>query len=367
MGNKMKTRKEQREEKKELKRESKRKQESVLSDLAQFMEDVHKTVDTEDEDIEQIEDFAGFVQEESTVAGRALADIIYTFTNDFEIGKLVKSGEIRKKVVGVEPEWKVPELYNMTHFDLKNFSMKLLTRSRNPRMDYIVLQLHGGGYVAKVKNSYYTMATYYCDAGKGIPVLTPDYRVAPEDPYPAALEDAVASYQWILDHGYKGEQIIVVGDSAGGGLAMALTMYLRDHDMPLPRGIVAMSPWTDVTASGESYTLNYELDPLFGNTKESMIYINDYAGEHDKKDPYISPIYGNFRKFPPMLIQVGSTEMLLSDSITAASMADIAGVEVRLSIYDDMFHVFQMAGPILPEAKRAWDEVEHFIQLLINE
>ena len=148
---------------------------------------------------------------------------------------------------------------------------------------------------------------------------------------------------------------------------MALTMYLRDHDMPMPRGIVAMSPWADVTASGESYTLNYELDPLFGNTKESMIYINDYPGDHDKKDPYISPIYGNFRQFPPMLIQVGSTEMLLSDSITAASMADIAGVEVRLSIYDDMFHVFQMAGMILPEAKRAWDEVEQFIQLLINE
>ena len=366
MANKLKARKEQRVEKKEIRKELKKKQESVISDQAQFMEDVHKTVEAEDEDIEQIEDFAGFVQEESTVAGRALADIIYTFTNDFEIGKLVKSGEIRKKVVGVEPEWKVPEVYNMTHFDLKNFSMKLLTRSRNPRMDYIVLQLHGGGYVAKVKNSYYTMATYYSDAGKGIPVLTPDYRVAPEDPYPAALEDAVASYQWILDHGYRGEQIIVVGDSAGGGLAMALTMYIRDHDMPLPRGIVAMSPWTDVTASGESYTLNYELDPLFGNTKESMIYINDYAGDHDKKDPYISPIYGNFRQFPPMLIQVGSTEMLLSDSITAASMADIAGVEVRLSIYDDMFHVFQMAGPILPEAKRAWDEVEQFIQLLIS-
>lgn len=355
------------EEKKEIRKEIKKKQESVLSDLAQFMEEVHKTVETEDKNITKIEDFAGFVMVESTTTGRALADIIYTFTNEFEIGKLVKSGEIRKKVSDVELEWKVPELYNMTHFDLKNFSMKLLTRSRNPRMDYIVLQLHGGGYVAKVKNSYYTMATYYCDAGKGIPVLTPDYRVAPEDPFPAALEDAVASYQWILDHGYKGEQIIVVGDSAGGGLAMALVMYLRDHGMPLPKGLVAMSPWTDVTASGESYTLNYELDPLFGNTKETMIYENEYAGSHDKKDPYISPIYGNFRQFPPMLIQVGSTEMLLSDSITAASMADIAGVEVRLSIYDDMFHVFQMSGQILPEAKRAWDEVEQFIQLLIKE
>lgn len=367
MSNKLKARKAEREEKKEIRKEQKKKQESVLSDLAHFMEDVHKTVDANSEEIDEIGDFAGFVQEESTVAGRALADIIYTFTNDFEIGKLVKSGEIRKKVSDVELEWKVPELYNMTHFDLKNFSMKLLTRSRNPKMNFVILQLHGGGYVAKIKNSYYTMATYYCDAGKGIPVLTPDYRVAPEDPYPAALEDAVASYEWLLAHGWKGKQIIVVGDSAGGGLAMALTMYLRDHDMPLPRGIVAMSPWTDVTASGESYTLNYELDPLFGNTKESMIYINDYPGNHDKKDPYISPIYGNFRQFPPMLIQVGSTEMLLSDSITAASMADIAGVEVRLSIYDDMFHVFQMAGSILPEAKRAWDEVEQFIQLLISE
>ena len=359
-----KTRKAIKEEKKEIRKELKKKQEAVLQELAQFMEGANKTVEIEDEDIEEIEEFSGFVQEESTAAGRVLADLIYTFTNDFEIGKLVKSGEIRKKVVNVEPEWKVPDGYNLTHIDLENFSMKLLTKAENPRMDKIILQLHGGGYVAKIKNSYYNMATYYCDAGEGISVLSPDYRVAPEDPYPAALEDAVASYQWILERGYKGEQIIVVGDSAGGGLAMALVMYLRDHDMPLPCGLVAMSPWTDVTASGESYTLNYELDPLFGNTKETMIYVNDYAGEHDKKDPYISPIFGNFRKFPPMLIQVGSTEMLLSDSITAAAMADAVGVEVRLSIYDDMFHVFQMAGMILPEAKKAWDEVEQFLKLL---
>lgn len=352
---------------KELRKELKRKQEEVMQGLANLMDEAKKTVTIEPDEIDEIEEFSGFVQEESTAAGRVLADLIYTFTNDFQIGRLIKSGEIRKKVVDVEPEWKVPDGYNLTHFDMEHFSMKLLTKAANPRFDKVVLQLHGGGYVAKIKNSYYTMATYYCDAGDGISVLSPDYRVAPEDPYPAALEDAIASYQWLLDRGWKGEQIIVAGDSAGGGLAMALTMYLRDHNMPLPCGIVAMSPWTDVTASGESYSLNYELDPLFGNTKESMIYINDYPGEHDKKDPYISPIYGNFRDFPPMLIQVGSTEMLLSDSITAASMADTAGVEVRLSIYDDMFHVFQMAGMLLPEAKKAWEEVEQFIQLLLNE
>lgn len=314
--------------------------------------------------IQEIEDFAGFVQEESSPAGKLLSDLIYSFTNDFELGKLVKSGEIRKKIVNVEPEWKAPAGYNMTHFDLENFSMKFLSKVENPRLDKVILQLHGGGYVAKIKNSYYNMATYYSEAGDGISVLSPDYRVAPEDPYPAALEDALDSYRWLLDRGWKGEQIIVAGDSAGGGLAMTLTMYLRDHNMPLPCGIVAMSPWTDLTASGESYTLNYELDPLFGNSKETMIYENDYAGNHDKKSPYISPIYGEFSQFPPMLIQVGSTEMLLSDSITAASMADIAGVEVRLSVYDDMFHVFQMSGKLFPEAKKAWEEVEQFLQLL---
>ena len=364
---KKKTRKEMREEKKEIRRVSKKKQEAALHNLANLMDEVNKRVDTSVDDIAEIEDFAGFVQEESTPTGRFLAELIYTFTTDFEIGKLVKSGQLRKKVVDVEPEWKAPAGYNMTHFDLENFSMKLLTKAENPRFDKVILQLHGGGYVAKIKNSYYNMATYYCDAGDGISVLSPDYRVAPEDPYPAALEDAVASYQWLLDRGFKGEQIIVAGDSAGGGLSMALTMYLRDHNMPLPCGIVAMSPWTDVTTSGESYTMNYELDPLFGNSKETMLYENDYAGEHDKKDPYISPIFGNFRQFPPMLIQVGSTEMLLSDSITVASMADAAGVDVRLSIYDDMFHVFQMSGMLLPDAKKAWEEVGQFIQLLLHE
>ena len=352
---------------KEQKKEQKKKQEAVLSEFAQMMEDVQKTVNTDVDSIEEIEDFSGFVQEESSAAGRVLTDLMYSVINDLSIGKIIKSGELRKKMGDVEVEWKPPAGYNMTHFDMENFSMKLLTKAENPRFDKVVLQLHGGGYVAKVKNSYYTMATYYCDAGDGIAVLTPDYRVAPEHTYPAALEDALASYQWLLERGWSGDQIIIAGDSAGGGLAMALTMYLRDHDLPMPCGVIAMSPWTDLTASGESYTLNYELDPLFGNTKESMIYVNEYPGEHDKKDPYISPIFGNFRQFPPMLIQVGSIEMLLSDSITAASMADIAGVEVRLSIYDDMFHVFQMAGMLLPDAKKAWEEVGQFVQLLLNE
>ena len=302
------------------------------------------------------------IETEASVKGRVLADLLSHLTNDLQIGKKIKSGELRKRLK--EPPWIVPDCCNMTHIELKNFSMKLLSLKENPSQDHVILQLHGGGYMGAVRNAYYVFAGLYNEVSHGCNVLTPDYRVAPEHPYPAALEDAVASYQWLLDKGYYGEQIIVAGDSAGGGLAMALCMYLKDHHMPMPGGVVAMSPWTDLTASGESYETNYERDPLFGNTKDSLIYVNDYAGDHDKMDCYISPLFGDFRGFPPMLIQVGSLEMLLSDSVSVAAKAREQGIRVRLSIYEGMFHVFQMAYLNIPESKKAWAEVGKFIDVI---
>lgn len=302
------------------------------------------------------------IETEASVKGRVLADLLSHLTNDLQIGKKIKSGELRKRLK--EPPWIVPDCFNMTHIELKNFSMKLLSLKENPSQDHVILQLHGGGYMGAVRNAYYVFAGLYNEVSHGCNVLTPDYRVAPEHPYPAALEDAVASYQWLLDKGYYGEQIIVAGDSAGGGLAMALCMYLKDHHMPMPGGVVAMSPWTDLTASGESYETNYERDPLFGNTKDSLIYVNDYAGDHDKMDCYISPLFGDFRGFPPILIQVGSLEMLLSDSVSVAAKAREQGIRVRLSIYEGMFHVFQMAYLNIPESKKAWAEVGKFIDVI---
>ena len=302
------------------------------------------------------------IETEASVKGRVIADLLSHLTNDLQIGKKIKSGELRKQLK--EPPWIVPDCFNMTHIELKNFSMKLLSLKENPSQDHVILQLHGGGYMGAVRNAYYVFAGLYNEVSHGCNVLTPDYRVAPEHPYPAALEDAVASYQWLLDKGYYGEQIIVAGDSAGGGLAMALCMYLKDHHMPMPGGVVAMSPWTDLTASGESYETNYERDPLFGNTKDSLIYVNDYAGDHDKMDCYISPLFGDFRGFPPMLIQVGSLEMLLSDSVSVAAKAREQGIRVRLSIYEGMFHVFQMAYLNIPESKKAWAEVGKFIDVI---
>lgn len=304
------------------------------------------------------------VETESSPRGRMIKDLVFWINNDLTIGKKIKSGELRKKLVNAEPEWKVPEGYNMTHLDLKNFSMRLLSKKVNPNFNKVILQFHGGGYVGQIRNIYYTFSVYYSERSRGCNVLSPNYRVAPEFCYPAALEDAIASYEWLLDRGYKANQIILAGDSAGGGLAFALTMYLRDHNIPLPCGIVAMSPWADLTASGESYESNFEKDAMFGKTKESIIYINDYPGEEEKTHPYISPVFGEFHGFPPVLIQVGSNEMLLSDALTVAEKLKEAGCKIRLSVYEDMFHVFQMSGMLLPESQKAWAEVEKFIEYL---
>ncbi len=298
----------------------------------------------------------------TSLQGRVLSELINRFTADHLLGRKIRTGELRKKMT--EPAWNVPAIFEFTHIDMGDFTMKFLARKENPNPRRVILQLHGGGYMAGVRNAYYVMAGLYNEVSGGASVLTPDYRVAPEHPYPAALEDALAAYEWLLERNYFGEEIILAGDSAGGGLCMALTMYLKEHHRPMPGGIIAMSPWTDLTASGESYTSNYEKDPLFGNTRESMIYLNDYPGDHDPMDPYISPLFGDFREFPPMLIQVGGNEMLLSDSVEVAAKARSQGVKLRLSIYEGMFHDFQMSYLSIPESKQAWDEVRRFFAAL---
>lgn len=227
---------------------------------------------------------------------------------------------------------------------------------------WVILHFHGGGYVGAMRRHYKRMAGLYSEVGHGATVLTVDYRVAPEHPFPAALDDAVTSYNWLLEQGYAEEQIVVAGDSAGGGLAMALCHTLKDKGEKLPAGIIAMSPWADLTASGSSYTDNFDIDPVFGNERSELIFENPYIGDSDPKDPRISPMFGDFEGFPPMLIQSGTDEMLLSDSETVATKAKSAGVKVRFTKYPGMFHVFQMAGTIMEESKAAWAEVRRFLE-----
>lgn len=306
-------------------------------------------------------------ENETSVRGRVIRELIARITDDEKIGKKIKSGELRKNIGTNEPPWRCPELFVMETIDREHYQMELLSLKEGAREDKVILQLHGGGYVGGMRNAYRMFAGLYNEVSHGMSVLTPDYRVAPEEPYPAALLDAYDAYEWLLEQGWFSEQIILAGDSAGGGLALALCHYLKDKGRQLPCGIVAMSPWTDLTASGESYKTNYEKDPLFGKTRDSMIYNKEYIGEHDPMNAYISPLFGDFRGFPPMLLQVGSYEMLLSDSVNVAAKAREQGVKVRLSVYEGMFHVFQMAAKLMPESKRAWIEIGRFMDVLTND
>ncbi len=298
----------------------------------------------------------------SSVRAQIVRDIIARMTADRTLGPKLQKGEIRKKLS--EPPWKCPACFNLTQIALPDCKAELLSLAEYPNTERVILQLHGGGYIGAMCNIYRSFAGLYNEIGRGINVFTPDYRVAPECPYPAALEDALSAYEWLLGRGYGPERIVLAGDSAGGGLALALCLYLKDHGMELPEGLILMSPWTDLTASGESYEQNYTLDPLFGNTRDSMIYNLDYVGDEDPADPYISPLFGSYEGFPPMLVQAGSIEMLLSDSVSLAKKAKESGVKVRLSIYEEMFHVFQMGGLALPESKQAWEEAGKFLKAL---
>lgn len=288
---------------------------------------------------------------------RFIKACIHAMASSQLIGTQMQTGKLQKRIV--EPEWKCPDGYCLSRINMRHFQMEWFAPSEVG--EQVVLQLHGGGYVNRLRNIYRDFAVKYSGMAGGMPVLSVDYRVAPEHPYPAALLDAVEAYQWLLDLGFPGDQIIVAGDSAGGGLALALSMWLRDQAKELPGKLILMSPWADLTASGESYEENYHLDPMFGGTRESMIYLGVYPGEYDPEDPYISPVFGDFQGLPPMLLQAGSIEMLRSDAETVAEKAKQAGCRVSCTVYPEMFHVFQMGLDHFPESGKAWQEVQSFL------
>ena len=272
-----------------------------------------------------------------------------------------QSGELRKNPV--EPAWVCPAGYEYEIIDKCDLKMEYL-RPAGVVTGRVILQLHGGGYIGPMKNIYRKFAVRYSKISYGGDVLTPDYRVAPENPYPAALQDAVFAYRWLLEEKkYSPKNIVIAGDSAGGGLGLALGLYLKDHHIPLPSGFLTMSAWTDLTNSGESYQTNYELDPLFGNSTHNMLFQSTYIGEADPKDPYLSPVFGDYHGFPPVLMQAGSYEVLLSDTLLLGKKLKQAGVKNRISVYEGMFHVFQMGLDLIPESREAWEEAEEFLRI----
>ncbi|MBS5282854.1 MAG: alpha/beta hydrolase [Clostridiales bacterium] len=296
-----------------------------------------------------------------SIRGGLMRDMIQDIM-ETSLGKPIQTGEFRRHPV--EPAWICPSGYEYEIIETEHFKMEYL-KPQGVVTGRVILQFHGGGYIGPMKNIYRKFAVRYSRLSYGGDVLTLDYRVAPEHPFPAALEDAFYGYQWLMrERRYKPGQILFAGDSAGGGLALALCLYLRDHGLPQPGGLILMSPWADLTCSGESYETNFQKDPLFGNSRESMLYDSAYIGGGDPKNPYISPVFGDFKGLPPMLFQVGSHEMLLSDTLRAAELAGKAGIRRRVSVYEGMFHVFQMSMDLIPESREAWEEAARFMEIL---
>lgn len=264
----------------------------------------------------------------------------------------------------LEQGYKFPEHINSEIIEFTNFKMLKLS-AKEVASPYVTLMFHGGGYCQAFKRNYFRVAGYYHEVSHGGTVYAVDYRVAPEHVFPAALEDALEAYDYLVDElGINPDDIIIAGDSAGGGLALSLMHVLRSQWKMRPAGLVLMSPWTDLTVSGSSYTENKEIDPVFGGGNDELIFNNPYPGEHDKKDIRISPLFGDFAGFPPMLVQAGSDEMLLSDSVSLCEKAKSQGVHVRFTIYQDMFHVFQLGGKLMKESKDAWREVGRFYETI---
>jgi acetyl esterase/lipase len=223
-----------------------------------------------------------------------------------------------------------------------------------------IYYLHGGGYVMGSIGTHRDMISRLSRAVRAR-ALAIDYRLAPENPFPAAVEDSTSAYRWLISTGVDPARLVIAGDSAGGGLTMATLVALRDAGDPLPAAAVCLSPWVDLEGVGESMTTRAEVDPMV--QRESLLqsakaYLRDAA----PRTPLAAPLYANLAGLPPLLIQVGTAETLLDDSTRLAERARAAGVEVILELWDDMIHVWQFCAAMLPEGQQAIDRIGEFVR-----
>jgi len=238
-------------------------------------------------------------------------------------------------------------------------------RPREARRDAALLYLHGGGYTMGSCNTHRALVARIA-AAAGVSALLIDYRLAPEHPFPAALTDAKNAYGWLVHRGLEAGRIAVIGDSAGGGLAAALAVGLRDQGQPLPGALVCMSPWLDLTMSGETMKTCARADPLI-TWETSVLNARRYVGDHHPKEPLISPLFANPAGLPDMYIQVGQHEVLRSDSERFATSARQAGVNVRFEVWPGMWHVWHAWAPWVPEAGRAIRLIGGFVRERLGE
>ncbi|MCK0155395.1 alpha/beta hydrolase [Alcanivorax sp. S6407] len=234
-----------------------------------------------------------------------------------------------------------------------------LIAGRNVRSNRVVLYFHGGAYFFGSPRSHRAVTwrmSQYCKAK----VLALDYRQPPDWAYPAPIDDAVRAYKALLELGYDPQHIVFAGDSAGGNLSLVTMLRLRELGLPQPSCAVLISPWADLTCSGESIVSNNRRDPMI--PIDALRFVSgSYSRQHDPASPLISPVYADYAGLPPMLIQVGSTEVLLSDAERVAEQAAKAEVPCQLQVWENMPHVFHALASLVPEARQALQEIGAFV------
>ena len=230
--------------------------------------------------------------------------------------------------------------------------------------DLRLLYLHGGGFVSG-SGAFYLPLAAHISAAAHCAVLLPDYRLAPEHPFPAALDDCISAFEWMngsaLERSNSAKATFIAGDSAGGGLTLATLLALRDRRQHLPVAGVTLSAFADLTLSAESIRSKAELDPIM-SPKCLPDFVQRYIVDADVHNPLVSPVFGDYTGIPPLLIQVGEHEIIRDDSIQVADRAEADGVEVSFEVWQGMFHVFQSHEPLLPEAREAIDHIANFIR-----
>jgi acetyl esterase/lipase len=245
----------------------------------------------------------------------------------------------RKQIAdGAKRFGKPPKETRITPVDVNGVAAEWVERSLS-RAHRVILYFHGGGYCSGSLDSHRALASKLANEAHAR-VLLADYRLAPEHPFPAAFEDALACYRWLLASGIDPGGIVLAGDSAGGGLALAAAMGIRDEGLPLPAAIVGLSPWTDLALSGRSLLKLATADPML-DMRDLANFAQNYLMGHLPTDYRASPLYGDFHGLPSLLIHVGSNEVLKDDALRTAKLAEDAGVDVSIEVWDGMYHVFQ--------------------------
>ena len=266
--------------------------------------------------------------------------------------------ELRAIMAGVRPP-RVPRRIQLTQTSLGAVASELLTAS-GASAAHAILYIHGGGWVAGSPASHRPI-TWRLAEQAGVPVHAIDYRLAPEHPFPAGLDDCVAAYRALLDLGLRADAIVVGGDSAGGNLTLALALKLKDLGLPQPAALFCLSPLTDFADLGASRTTNAKSDAMFDPRSFATVAQHYFPG-HDPRDPLLSPCQGDVKGLPPTLFQVSGAEMLRDDSVLMEQKMRAAGIDTTIEIWPGVAHVWQVTADILPEGRAAIAKIATFIK-----